>query len=404
MGVYKWSGLDKEGRPGEGVVQASNMREARRILRTKKIRAKRIIAPSLLELDLNEWMLSKGLIAPFGSKELIEFTRNMAIMIDASLPILMSLEILYKSEKNSALKVALKQIAQDIAEGQTFSGSLFKQKGFPKLYCNLIKAGEVGGILDVILNKLAEHMDKIDKIKSQIKAALTYPLIIIVVGVCVIWGLVTFVVPQFADMVKSGGNELPWITQFVMDASEFTGSYSIFIIPAGIIFGVIFKSWRNTPVGKWNCDFVLLKLPLFKEIVIKGNLGSFSRTLSTLLAAGVPLIDALEICIETIENKVIANDIIEVKEKVIKGKTLVEPLSKIDYFPDMIIQMVKIGEKTGALDEMLDKVANIFEDQISKSIASVTSLIEPLILVVLGGCVAFILLAIYLPMFMGAGG
>lgn len=404
MANYKYEGVDSNGKKVIGSLDAANEKEVRKALRAQSIRVKKIIPPTILEFDLGQWMVEKGFGQAISPKELGTFTKQLSIMISAGVPILQCLEILYRSEKNPTLKNSIKKIATDVGEGKTIAEAMQAQKGFSKLYCNLVKAGEAGGILDAILKKLATHMEKQEKTKSQIKSAMMYPTIVVVIGAVVIWAMMVFVVPQFIGMLKETGQELPWITQFVIDASEFMGMYTPIIVPSFIAAIVFLLSYIKTPTGKVAWDNFSMRLPLFGGIIIKGNLSSFSNTLATLLSAGVSLIEALDICIETLDSTVIANDIKEVKKKVVEGKTLTEPLSKIEYFPELVTQMIRVGEQTGQIDQMLARVAEVFEDEVDQLVGSMTKMIEPIIIVVLGGIIATILVAMYLPMFMSAGG
>lgn len=403
MGIFKYEAVDTNGKKVLGQIDAISEREVRKILRVQGVRVKKIIPPTLLEFDLGMWMVDKGFATAIGTKELSSFTKQLAIMISAGVPILQSLEILYRSEKNPSLKTAIKKISVEVGEGKTIAEAMQAQKGFNKLYCNLVKAGETGGILDHILRKIAVHMDKQEKTKAQIKSAMMYPSIVCAVGAGVIWAMMVFVVPQFTGMLKENGQEVPWITQFVVDTSDFFGKYSPVMIPGLFVAFAFFLSYIKTPTGKVSWDNFSMRLPIFGNIIIKGNLSSFASTLSTLLGAGVSLIDALDICIETIDNGVIALDLKEVKKKVVEGKTLTEPLSKIAYFPELVTQMIRVGEQTGQIDQMLARVAEVFEDEVDSLVTGMTKLIEPLIIVVLGGIVATILVAMYLPMFMSAG-
>lgn len=404
MGNWRYEAISKDGRREAGTVQASNAKEVRRILRGKGLRPKRVTPPSLLEFDIGEYMVEKGLAKPFGPQELLRFTKQLAIMVNAGVPIIQSLEILYKQQKHPVLRRAIKRIGSDVGEGKTIAEAMLQQKGFDKLYCNLVKAGEAGGILDTILNKLTDHLEKQEKIKAQIKSAMTYPIIVTLVGIGVVWGLMVFVVPQFVGMLTDTGKEIPAITQFVIDTSDFLGAYSIYMVPAFLMAGFLINSYTKTPSGKYLYDITFMRLPIFGDIIIKGNLSSFSRTLSTMLGSGVSLVDALDICIETIDNALIGQDLTEVRKKVIEGKTLTEPLEKIAYFPAMVTQMIRVGEQTGQVDQMLEKIADVFEDEVEGLIGTMTKMIEPLIIVVLGGIIATILIAMYLPMFMSAGG
>lgn len=403
MGIYKYEGVDTNGKKVTGQIDATSEKDVRKALRAQTIRVKKIVPPTILEFDLGAWMVEKGFAKSVSNKELCTFTKQLSIMISAGVPILQALEILYRSEKNPTLKLSIKKIASDVGEGKTIAEAMASQKGFDKLYCNLVRAGEAGGILDTILKKLAVHMDKQEKTKAQIKSAMMYPSVVVSVGAVVIWAMMVFVVPQFTGMLKESGQEIPWITQFVIDTSNFMGTYTPIMVPGAIIGVVMLLSYIKTPTGKIMWDNFSMRIPLFGGIIIKGNLSSFSNTLATLLGAGVSLIDALDICIETIDSSVIAQDLREVKKKVTEGKTLTEPLSKIAYFPELVTQMIRVGEQTGQIDEMLARVAEVFEEEVDNLVTGMTKMIEPLIIVVLGGIIATILVAMYLPMFMSAG-
>ncbi|GAB4405946.1 MAG: type II secretion system F family protein [Bacteriovoracaceae bacterium] len=404
MGNWTFQGVTRDGKKENGTIVAGSEKEARRLLRGRGIRPLKLQGPSILEFDIGEWMVERGFAKPFGAKDLMMFTKQLAIMINAGVPIIQTLEILYKSQKQPVLKNSIKRIASDVGEGKTIAEAMSIHKGFDKLYCNLVKAGEAGGILDTILNKLATHLEKQEKTKAQIKSAMTYPFIVTIVGIGVIWAMMIFVVPQFVDMLKDTGQDMPWITQMVIDASEMFKEYTLTAIPILFIIGAGISSWAKTPSGKYLVDKMFMKMPIFGQIVIKGNLSAFTRTLSTMLSSGVPLIDALEICIDTIDNGVIKLDLVEVRKKVVEGKSLTEPLLKITYFPELVTQMIRVGEQTGQIDAMLDKVASVFEDEVNELVSGMTKLIEPIIIVVLGGIIAAILVAMYLPMFMSAGG
>jgi type IV pilus assembly protein PilC len=404
MGKFKYTGMREDGKRIEGDIDAESLREAKKLLRRQGIRPSRIIPPSALELDLGQWMVDKGLSKPFGLVELMRFTRQLAILINAGVPILECLEILYKQEKNLFFKKTIKNVASQVEGGKSLFDALSSSKAFDKLYCNLVKAGESAGILDGILNKLAEYLEKQDKLKKQVKGALTYPAIVVSIGILVVWGLMTFVVPQFVSILKETGQQIPWITQFVIDISEFFQSYTLLMLP-GLVAGLmLFINFIRTKEGKLAWDRFVMKTPLFGELVIKASLGAFSRTLSTMLSAGVPIIDALDICIETIDNQQIARDFTAVRKAVTEGKSITEPLGRIRYFPELVVQMIKVGEATGNLDSMLMKVATVFEDEVEEVVLNLTKLIEPLILVVLGGMIGAVLIAMYLPIFMSAGG
>ena len=289
MGLWKWEGFDKNGKKSRGQIQAKDERSARKLLRSNGVRVRTLIAPSLLEFDFNEWMLEKGLAVPFGQKELVLFTKQLSIMVNAGVPIMEALEILFKSEKNPALKKSIKEISSDVGHGKTISSAMENQNGFSKLYCSLVKAGETR-VLDVILDKLAFHLDNQEKVKKKIKSALTYPMVVIIIGTLVVWGLLNFVVPQFVEQLASTGQEPPFITSLVMDISTFLGEWSgkIFLF-FGLIFVFIKVSVENTESGKIIFDKITMNLPIFGMIIIKGNLGGFSRTLGIMVGSGVSI-------------------------------------------------------------------------------------------------------------------
>jgi type IV pilus assembly protein PilC len=404
MPKFKYIGFTAQGKKVESTVEADNEREAKKILRRQNIRTTKVSAPSLFEADLGQWMVDKGIARPFGRAELMRFTRQLAILINAGVPILEGLEILHKQEQNMVLKRVVKSVSMQVEEGKSLFDALSSQTGFDKLYCALVKAGEAAGILDTILNKLAEFLEKQEKLKKQVKSALTYPVIVVFVGIVVIFGLMTFVVPQFVGMLKESNQEIPWVTQTVIDVSDFFRNYTLLLI-AGLIAGTMFfLNFIKTKEGKAQWDRFTMKVPLFGLLIIKGNLGNFTRTLATMLTAGVPIIDSLEICIDTLDNTQIAKDLAKVRLAVIEGKSITEPLGRIAYFPPLVTQMMKVGESTGNLDTMLIKVADVFQDEVEELVGNLTKLIEPIILVVLGGIIGFVLIAMYLPIFMSAGG
>lgn len=404
MPKYKYVGFTAQGKKVESTIEADTERDAKKLLRRQSIRTTKLTPPSFFEADLGEWMVEKGLARAFGQADLMRFTRQLAILINAGVPILECLEILYKQEQNPVLKRVVKNISMQVEEGKSLFDALSTQQGFNKLYCSLVRAGESAGILDTILNKLAEFLEKQEKLKKQVKSALTYPVIVLFVGFVVVFGLMTFVVPQFVGMLTESGQQIPWVTQTVIDVSDFFRNYTLLLIAGLVAGGMFFTNFIKTKEGKAQWDRFTMKVPLFGMLIIKGNLGAFTRTLSTMLSAGVPIIDSLEICIDTLDNTQIAKDLNKVRQAVIEGKSITEPLARIQYFPPLVTQMMKVGESTGNLDNMLVKVADVFQDEVEDLVANLTKLIEPFILVFLGGIIGFVLIAMYLPIFMSAGG
>jgi type IV pilus assembly protein PilC len=404
MPKFKYFGFAADGKKIESFVEADTIRDAKKLLRRQNIRAFKIQPPAFFDADIGELLVEKGFLKPFGRAELMRFTRQLSILINAGVPILECLEILQKQEQNISLKRVIKSITMQVEEGKSLNDSMSQQQGFDKLYCALVKAGEAAGILDSILVKLAEFLEKAEKLKKQVKSALTYPAIVVFVGIIVIFGLMTFVVPQFVDILKESNQKIPWVTQVVMDVSNFFINYTLFLIALIIAGTMLFLNYIKTEQGKQEWDRFTMSAPLFGMLVIKGNLSSFTRTLATMLSAGVPIIDSLEICIDTLDNTQIAKDLTKVRKAVIEGKSITEPLSRISYFPPLITQMIKVGESTGNLDQMLIKVADVFEEEVEELVANLTKLVEPIILVVLGGIIGFVLVAMYLPIFLSAGG
>ncbi len=403
MGIWKYEGVDSSGSKVKGQLTANTEREARKFLRIRKIRPKKVIPPSILEFDISEWMVEKGFSKPFGPKDLMYFTKQLSTMINAGVPILQCFEILYTQEPNPALKKAIKNISTGISEGLSLAEAMGKQKGFSKLYVNLVRSGEIGGILDVILEKLAIHMEKQEDTKGKIKSAMIYPALVVTIGTAVIFVMVTFVVPKMAAILPEG-QTLPSITQSLLDASDFLQLHWIKIIVVFVFSILATKTFIGTKEGKPLFDKFMLKVPIFGQVVLKGNLSSFTRTLATMLTSGVSLIDALEVCVEVIDNVVISKDVAKIRKDITQGKTLTEPLNKIAYFPPMITQMIQVGEQTGQIDNMLIKVADIFEQEVNHLVENMTKMLEPIILVVLGGAVGYILIAMYLPILTTAGG
>lgn len=404
MGVFKYTGFTKDGKKVDGEIDADTEREVKKMLRRKGIRPRKITAPSVLDVDLGAFLVDKGILKPFGMDDLVKFTTQLSTLINAGVPILECLEILAKQQKNPYLKKIVRQIIDEVGGGKALADAIEGKVGFDKLYCNLVRAGETAGILDTILTKLAEHMETSQEIKKQVKGALMYPAVVSCIGFGVVWALMIFVVPQFVGMLTDTGQEVPLVTQIVINVSDFFRNYTLVAVPVAVVLVIFVLQYIKTPEGKIQLDVLMMKLPMFGQLVIKSNLTSFTRTLSTMLGAGVSIIDALEICIETIDNSVIAKDLSKVKKAVTEGKAITEPLLRISYFPDLVGQMIKVGESTGNLDTMLLKVSDVFEKELKEVIEGLTKLVEPLILVGLGGVIGFVMIAMYLPMFMGAGG
>lgn len=337
-------------------------------------------------------------------KELQIFTRQFAVLISSGVPIVQSLEAMAQGAKSPTLLKILNRIVQDLQGGKQLTDAMaMHPNAFDRMYVNLVKAGEEGGVLDEILNRLADYIEKSGKIKGKIKGAMVYPAMIIVVACIVIAAILIFVIPKFVEMFSQNGQELPWLTTQVINASEFLKS-NWYVMLIGII-GAVYATvqYYKTSEGRKNIDIMLIQVPVLGALIQKGAIARFSRTLSTLLTAGVRIGECLEISAATAGNWVIENSLIQAKESISKGRTLVEPLKKQKYIPQMVSQMIAIGEQTGNMDIMLAKIADFFEDEVETAAEALTSMMEPILMVVLGGIIAVLVTAMYLPIFTMAG-
>ena len=339
-------------------------------------------------------------------RDLVIFTRTFSTMIDAGLPIVQCLDMLAAQTDNRHFGKALSDIKNGVEAGRSLSDSMGQYpKIFDDLFRNLVAAGEAGGILDLIFRRLATYLEKADKLRRQVRGAMIYPTAIVVVGVLVMGIMMTFVLPTFEDMFKElGAGSLPAPTRFVLSISHFFIDNGFLIVTLGAVMGFAFVSALRTDKGRLAWHHVLLRLPVVGNVVRKGAVARFTRTLGTLLASGVPILEALEIVAKTSGNEVIKRGIMYAREKVSEGKDLASPLMTTAIFPPMVVQMIGVGERTGAMDEMLQKIADFYEDEVDQAVAAMTALIEPIILVFLGGGVGGMLIAMYLPIFEIAGG
>lgn len=351
----------------------------------------------------------KGLSFGFGggsvsTKDLVIFTRQFATMIDAGLPLVQCLEILSSQNDNPFFAGILRQVKADVEGGNTFSDSLAKHpKVFDSLFCNLIRAGEIGGILDTILGRLAAYIEKNDKLARQVKGALTYPVGVAVIAILVVGIMMVFVIPSFERMFSEFGGQLPELTAAVISLSHFFVDNLLLIL--GGMFATVYaiKYAAGTPKGKIFLDRTLLQLPVMGPTLRKIAVARFTRTLGTLLSSGVPILDALDIVAKSAGNWVIEQGIQQARTKIAEGKNMAEPLGEAQVFPPMVIQMIGVGEATGALDTMLNKIADFYEEEVDQAVAAMTSLLEPLMMVFIGGSVGTMIIAMYLPIFSMAG-
>ncbi len=399
MATFAYVGRTRSGAVKKGELSAKTRDEA-----VDKLRKQSVVVTSLEEkkgggFDLSKISLGSGLT----DKDLVVFTRQFGTMINAGLPLVQCLEILSTQSENKVLRETIGEVKIQVEAGSTFSDALRRHpKVFDDLYVNLVHAGEVGGLLDTILTRLAKYIEKAMKLKGQIKSAMVYPATIMGVAVVVIAILMLFVIPIFAKMFLelSGGKvALPGPTQIVIDTSNFFIDYWYVILGGivGTIFGI--KKYYATVQGRMVIDKLLLKLPVVGDLIRKASVAKFTRTLGTLLSSGVPLLDGMTICAKTSGNKVIEETLISARLSISGGKTIADPLAASGVFPKMVTHMIAVGESTGALDAMLGKIADFYEDEVDQAVTSLTALLEPMMMVFLGIVIGFIVIAMYLPIF-----
>jgi type IV pilus assembly protein PilC len=392
--VFLWEGKTRQGSIQKGEISANNKDEVLALLRRQNI------LPVSVSAKPREITISFG--APkITDKDIVIFTRQLATMIDAGLPLVQCLEILGSQTENKSLSKIIVQVRTDVESGATFADALKKHpKAFDNLYVNMVAAGEAGGILDTILGRLATYMEKFAKIKKQIKSAMIYPSVILFVAVAVVAILMIFVVPMLANMFKDMGQALPLPTRIVIWLSDFLsgwGGISIALFFIAVFVGI--SQSRKTEAGLRATDRVAMNLPVVGMLIRKVAVAKFTRTMGTLLTSGVPILEGLIIVAKTAGNKVIEEAIMATRQSVSEGKTLAEPLSKSKVFPAMVNQMIAVGEATGALDNMLNKIADFYDEEVDAAVTALTSLLEPMLMIFLGTTVGFVIVAMYLPIF-----
>ena len=403
MPTYKYEAKTFSGKVSRGILVGDNEVDIRHQLRGKKL------IPIKVELGHGKTSTSKKKtlkirVGRVRMKDLQIFTRQFSVLIASGIPLVQALDVLSKSPLGKPLKMALGQIVIDLSEGKKL-GEAFKAHPnvFNNFYVNMLIAGEEGGILEKVLREMATHIEKSVKLQAKIKSAATYPVVVLFISVAVIVGLLVYVVPKFVSMFQSSGQVLPYLTQLVITMSEFvTDEWSkiLFVI---ISVGFFSRIYVHTPGGRNYFDRVLLKLPVFGNFIVKSSMAKFSRTLSSLLSAGVPILDSLDIAANTSGNSLLEKALLDSKAAVSKGEQMSTSLAKTPFIPQMVIQMMAVGEQTGALDEMLDKVAEFYENEVDAAVNAIMGLMEPAMIVFLGGIIAFFVIAMYLPIFNMAG-
>jgi type IV pilus assembly protein PilC len=401
LGKYFYQARHTSGDVKSGVVEAFNEQDARVRLRAMKLEPVRLVQASASQQKAAASPLGQLFVPTTTSpKELQIFTRQLATLINAGIPVVDGLKILIDGTKVGALKDALLGVKADLETGKKFSTSLAQYpKIFDRLYCNLVEAGEEAGILDQILGRLATYLEKSQKISGQVKGALVLPIVIIVFSILVITGILIFVMPKLQEVFESGGKKLPALTQMVIDLSlNIRQKWYIYIGTAiGIPYLII--QYVKTDEGKRIFDGFLIRSPPFGDLVLKSSLARMTRTLSTLLSSGVGLIESIEIAARTSGNYSMEEALLRTKEQVLQGRPFAAPLSKEKLIPDMVTQMVAIGEQSGSIDQMLGKIADFYEEEVETAVKALTSIIEPLLMVILGCAIAVLVVAMYLPIF-----
>jgi len=396
MPVFAWEGRTRQGQLKKGVVEAATEAAAMMQLRAQAI-IPVSVKPKAARSGGGLKLFKKGV----KTRELVVFTRQFATMIDAGLPLVQCLDIQAEQQENKSFGETLGRVKNDVEQGSTFADSLAKHpRIFDELYVNLVTAGEIGGVLDTILNRLAAYLEKADSLKRKVKAAMVYPSTVMVVAIGVLALLLVKVIPVFEKMFKDFGGELPAPTQMVITLSNWLQHWILAIIVAIVATSIGYvQARRRSPRFRYQTDAIFLKLPLFGTLLRKVAVARFSRTFSTMLSSGVPILDALDICAKTSGNKVIEAGLQKVRAAISEGKTIAEPLKAVGVFPGMVVQMIAVGEQTGAMDSMLAKLADFYDDEVDAAVDGLTSMLEPLMMVFLGGSIGTILIAMYLPIF-----
>lgn len=395
MPVYVWKGVNSQGVKRKGEVESPD--QAAALAHVKRLRIQDIVIKEKPKDLLENIAFFKPKVT---GKDIVVFTRQLSTMIDAGLPLIQSLEILAKQQENSTFKDVLTAIKRDVETGTTIADAMRKHPTvFDNLFANMVEAGETGGILDTILSRLAVFKEKSMALQRKIKGAMTYPTICLAISILILGIILIFVIPVFEDMFKSFGAALPLPTQIVVQMSNFLKSNFLFIFMG--IFAVIygFKKIYKTEKGNLKIDAMLLRTPVVGPLIRKVAVAKFTRTLSTMLQSGVPILDALQVVAKTSGNKVIEGAVFRVAESISEGRPIAEPLEESGVFPNMVVQMINVGESVGALDSMLAKIADFYDEEVDQAVTNLTAMIEPFMMVFLGGMIGGIVVAMYLPIF-----
>lgn len=397
MARYIYQAKAANGTVTTGAIEASSEAEAQSRLKSKQLTPLRLVKSGGGSKSQPQASL---FAARVDSKELQIFTRQFSTLINAGIPIVDSLKILSEGKRNPLLKQTAGRIKESIEGGKRLGDSMSQHPTvFDRFYVNMVRAGEEAGILDGILNRMSIYLEKSEKLKKQIKGAMAYPAAIVAISIVVVAGILVFIIPEFQKLYSSAGKDLPAVTNMIimMSNTVIHRWYLVIGVIVGIPVGLVY--YYRTPDGRDTMDRLLIKAPLFGELIQKASVARMTRTLSTLLSSGVSVVEALDIAAKTSGNAVIEEALYRSKDSVIAGRPLAAPLQKEPMIPDMVTQMIAIGEKSGTMDQMLGKIADFYEDDVENAVKALTSLIEPLLMVFLGGVIAFLVVGMYLPIF-----
>jgi type IV pilus assembly protein PilC len=399
MPVYLWEGKNRNNQIQKGELEAPNEEAVRAHLNRVRI------IPNKIKKKPKDLLENVAFLQPkVKEKDIIIFARQFSTMIDAGLPIIQCLDILQSQQENATFKKMIKEIKDSVEGGNTLADSLKRYpKHFDNLFVNMISAGEAGGILDVILKRLAGYLEKVARLKRKVKGAMVYPAITISVAVVVVAVILVFVIPVFQKMFNDAGTSLPGPTLVVIAISDFVKSKIHWILIALVLFAIAFVKYYKTEKGRLTVDALALKTPVFGILIRKVAVAKFTRTMGTMLASGVAILEALDIVARTAGNKVVENAIYNVRSGIAEGRTMADPLQASGVFPAMVCQMIAVGESTGALDAMLEKIADFYDEEVDQAVENLTAMIEPMMIVFLGVVVGGLVVSMYLPIFNLAG-
>jgi type IV pilus assembly protein PilC len=395
MPVYIWKGKNSAGEKRKGEIEAPD--QAAALAQVKRLRMTELVIKEKPKDLFENVAFFKPKVT---GKDIVIFTRQMSTMIDAGLPLVQCLEILEKQQANPTFKKVLGAVRMDVESGSTLADAMRKHpKTFDKLFTNMIEAGETGGILDTILSRLAVFMEKAMALKKRIKGAMTYPTICLAISILILAIILIFVVPVFKTMFEDFGSSLPAPTQFVVDMSDFFKANTLYILIFLALLAAVFKKVYSTEKGQLFFDRTFLQLPVLGILIRKVAVAKFTRTLSTMLQSGVPILEALQVVAKTAGNKIIERAVFRVGDAIAEGRPIAEPLEESGVFPNMVVQMINVGESVGALDSMLEKIADFYDEEVDQAVDNLTAMIEPFMMVFLGGMIGGLVVAMYLPIF-----